>query len=219
METKNFKNLNVKFDKNGLLRPESDVVRAVIGNILNKYPGISKGTFIMQAQQLVDTPSYGDPVDVIRFNMNNGEKRQYLGGDCGSDQVASSTLRKISAYSRSATYGAVRHSIDFPIWMDVATNSGRFIAVFCAEGANDVVMKELYLSIAKTLSMLCVHDVFLQNCINTTFRIEYENSEWADGIEKEIEDIFENNRFIEIEAWKKWRESQDADSIRREFFS
>lgn len=219
MEARNVKNFNAKYDKNGLLRPESDLLLEVIDHIIEEYPGISKGTFIMQAQTLADSVSYEKPIDVIRFNMGNGEKRHYLGGDRGSDVVASSTLSDASTYSRTMTYGAIRHGYNCPDWMDVETTAGRFIAIFCAEGAHDVVMKKLYLAIAKTLSLLCPEDAVLQNSINTTFRLEFDNAEWAKDLETEIEDIFVNDRFAEVENWKKWHKSQDANSARKEFFS
>ena len=48
------KNLSATYNRGTLLRPESDALLAVIDHSLNEYPGISKGTFIMQAQRSIN---------------------------------------------------------------------------------------------------------------------------------------------------------------------
>ena len=219
MEAKNLKNFNAKYGKESLLRPESDVVVAVITHVLSSYPELKRGTFIMKAQMLKDGvyPINGSD-DALWFNLSGGEQRHFLGGDRGSDQVAASTLSDATTYSRRTTDGAIRNGWNCPNWLCVETTNGRFLAIFCAEGGLDRIQNAIYLAVTKALAMLCKGDGVLQNSSDITFGRDFKGDEYAEALEKDIENIFEKDLYPAISEWKMWCNTQNADSARRQFF-
>ena len=192
----------------GLMKEELDVLRAVLFEVLAKNGMPQKGTFVLRAQTLKqETSGICDFRNVMSFNFPKGEKKHFLGEYRGSDVMANWTLNDAVCYSRQVEMGGtIRHGYNQPTWMTVETDAGRIIAIFLADNGDMHTQEKVYLTLTKTLTMLCPNDATLQHVASYTFNAVFDDELWVKKLEKSIEEMFNEHELSEVTTWKKWRE-------------
>ena len=190
-----------------IAKEELDVLKAVLLEVLNKSGMPQKGTFLLRGQTLKqETSGICDFCQILSFNFPKGEKKRFLGEFRGSDVIANWVLNDAATYSRQVEMGgAIRYGYNQPMWMSVETTNGRFIAIFLADNGDVHYQEKVYLTITKTLSLLCPQDETLQHVSNVTFNTVF-NESWVKNLEESIEGMFNDHEFSEVKLWKKWRE-------------
>jgi len=192
----------------GLMAEELNVVKAILFEILAKSGMPQKGTFVLRAQTLRQEMSGTcESRTVLSFNFPKGEKRRFLGMDRGSDQIANWVLNEAAGYSRQVEMGGtLRSGFNQPDWATIETTAGRFMVIFLADNGDDHTMKKVYLTITKTLGLLCPNDEVLQRVTNCTFNTVFDGIPWVAELEQTIKDMFFGHELSEVKAWKKWRD-------------
>ena len=192
----------------GLMKEELDVLKAVLFEVLAKNGMPQRGTFLLRAQTLrQETSGICDYKKVMEFNFQKGEKKRFLGEYRGSDVMANWVLNDAASYSRQVEMGGtIRHGYNQPTWMTVETDAGRILAIFLADNGDFRIQEKVYLTLTKTLAMLCPNDTTLQHVASYTFNSMFEDELWVKKLEKRIEEMFNEHELSEVTTWKKWRE-------------
>ena len=210
LKLKNYKEANSDF---GLYAEEVDVVLAVLFHVLEARGIPVKGTFRLDSQKRGD-----ESRKIVEFNFRGGKKRHFYGGDRDSEQVAGHVLAQAATYTWGNGMGAIRNGFNNPAWMNLEANGGRFLAVFYADAGCDSSMKEVYLAVAKAISMLAENDRMLQESFGMTVFGQFEDIKWATALDQYIDNLFEKEKLPEIKAWKEWHRSPRCDR-KEEFFN
>jgi hypothetical protein len=202
VKLKDYQEVNGEF---GLYHEEVDVVLAILFHVLDARGIPKKGTFCLESQRFK-----GSSYKVVSFNFPGGRVSHFYGSDSDSERVSSYVLEHASTYVWGNGMGAVRTGFNFPDWMNLEADNGRFLATFYADRGYDKNMKEIYLTVIKTISMLADDDQTLQkNCAMTIYG-QFEDVKWATALETYIDDLFDNDKLPEIVAWKEWKKSANC---------
>ena len=204
---------NLKTDPNlALLKEEVDVILEVLGEVISRLGGQMQGTFLLYGK----ADGTDDVQEIISFDLEKGEKKNFLGQGRSSGVMASEVLYRANSGESDGKMSAITYYFNTPLYLRLDTTYGKFTCAYYAEGGSYDDQEVVYCAVAKAIALMCEHDEILQNGVEHL--AEVVDSPRTLGIIDFVDELFKTGELPSIIKWTGWQAGDDAALYFEDFY-